>query len=88
LARLNHSKKPFNAILRLIFSLSIIVMMMETQISGQFAPCPTAQFPLIFGGSNDNSKILAMDMNELSGGIIQLAVAGFTRDTNLRGNST
>ena len=65
-----------------------MVMMMETQISAQLAPCPTAQFPLIFGGSGSETKILAMDMLELSSGIIQLAVAGFTTDGNLRGNST
>ena len=63
-------------------------MMMNTQVSGQLAPCPTAQFPLIFGGTNDISKILAIDMIEFSTGIIQLAVAGFTIDRNLRGNST
>jgi hypothetical protein len=65
-----HSKKPSIAISKLIFSLIIMVMMMETQVSAQLAPCPTAQFPLIFGGTNDISNILAMDMNEFTTGVI------------------
>ncbi|TNV86755.1 hypothetical protein FGO68_gene13702 [Halteria grandinella] len=72
---------PLNQRVHQLFSLLCFLLLSYKSISA----CPTASFPQVFGGTNDNSRLYVMDFNIQSQ---RLIAAGFTKDKQLRGDGS